>query len=104
MTINREVADFAVRDPFATPVPERLAAAVIGTDRMQRIAAAMNRLCPGEQGTVILSYRASTPRAVIDAKASESCRVCGELVWISPSTARTPHAGVVCMTCVGEAA
>lgn len=96
--INREVADFAVRDPYARPHHP-----IEQEDFTPAALEALERLAlPLEGKRIVMTTRASKPRGCIDATASTFCVACGFAVWVSPSSREVlaaPDGVALCNDC-----
>lgn len=91
------LADHVERDPYEEPRTLNLPEGAI----VQR---ALSALAPGHPpDRLLVASRASLPQNVIGATVGGPCCVCGEAVWLSPSSVRAlrkPGLRIVCVGCV----
>lgn len=104
MTINKELKDYATTDPFTTAKGFTLKE----NDPNDRLLKEVfHSVMPPEEWekNPLITTPASQPRNVINAVPSHDCRVCGQKVWMSPSSLALDLSKVfiICTPCVQTA-
>jgi len=101
-----EVADYAVRDPFTEPQVVEIKPTA-DNSRLIKVLSKIVYEVNARNGTSFenpMMTPSRMPRAVIDATEAAVCDVCGQGVWVSPSSAHlVPVTVKVCMDCFLEA-
>lgn len=95
MTVK--LADLMIRDPFHTAREAKV-------EPGSTLADVFKHMGLTEADVPLLATPVAWEKSVIDAMAGGPCARCGSQVWLSPSSARTPHAvTIICMDCLEKA-